>query len=85
MKRPYKSQNPNAGVLNYELAPSAIILEFSASKYRYLYNEEAPGAQHVQAMKYLAEQGRGLTTYINQHVRDNYARKLPIPRRSRRS
>ena len=29
-------------------------------------------------MKELAQAGRGLTTYVNRHVRDNYAAKLPV-------
>jgi len=39
-------------------------------------DETKPGAQHVARMKQLAEEGRGLATYINRYVRDNYARKL---------
>jgi hypothetical protein len=30
----------------------------------------------VDAMKRLAKAGKGLATYVNQHVKDNYARKL---------
>lgn len=78
MKVPYKAQNPNAGIVNYEITHAAIILEFSDHKYRYLYNEQAPGPAHVEAMKRLALVGKGLTTYVNQHVREHYASKLPL-------
>jgi hypothetical protein len=35
----------------------------------------SPGAYDVENMKELAEAGQGLGTYINQHVRKNYAQK----------
>ena len=78
MKFPYQSHNPHTGVASYEIADTAIILEFSDGKSRYLYNDEAPGRAHVEAMKRLAVAGKGLTTYVNQHVRDHYAGKLPV-------
>ena len=77
MKLPYKSPTPNTGVLSYELFPDAIIVDFKHSEYRYLYNGDAPGLVHVRAMSRLARQGRGLSTYINQHVREHYAARLP--------
>jgi hypothetical protein len=42
----------------------------------YDYDYRHPGREHVETMKRLAEEGRGLSTYISQHVRKNYARKL---------
>ena len=78
MKSTYQKHNPKAGVLNYELLDGAIILEFADCKSRYLYNAKAPGPEHVAAMKRLATAGKGLTTYINQHVREHYATKVPL-------
>ena len=78
MKLPYKSRNPNSGVVNYEVAGSAIILEFKDAKYRYVYDATIPGPEHVAAMIKLAAAGKGLSTYVNQHVRENYAKKLPL-------
>ncbi len=78
MKLPYQRRNPKAGVVNYELLDGAIILEFADHNNRYLYNTEAPGPEAVVEMKRLAASGRGLTTYINQHVRERYAAKLPL-------
>jgi hypothetical protein len=72
MKIPYKHGNPNAGILNYEIAHNGIILEFEDRKHRYLYTAEKPGPHHLQEMLRLAFEGRGLTTYVNQHVRENY-------------
>ena len=78
MKIPYKPSSPKTGVATYEILESAIILEFRDRKNRYLYNSTKPGAKHVAAMIELAKSGKGLSTYINQHVRENYARKLPL-------
>jgi hypothetical protein len=78
MKLPYKSRNPNAGVLNYEITATAIILEFRDAKFRYVYDATNPGPDHVAAMIHLARAGEGLSTYVNQHVRERYARKLPL-------
>ncbi len=78
MKVPYQRSNPNAGVLNYEIAEEAIILEFADRKFRYVYNAARPGATHVKAMQRLALAGKGLTTYVNQHVRENYAAKIRL-------
>ena len=77
MRVDYRSRNPGAGVRNFEILPDAIILEFADRKWRYLYNSERPGPEHVNNMKRLALEGDGLTTYVNQHVRENYAAKLP--------
>ena len=74
----YKSQNPDAGVRTVEILEDAIILEFADRKHRYLYNTERPGPEHVNNMKRLALAGKGLTTYVNQHVHENYAAKLPL-------
>lgn len=78
MKIDYKGRNPDAGVRNFEILPDAIILEFVDRQCRYLYNAEKPGLDHVNEMKRLARTGDGLTTYVNQHVGDNYAAKLPL-------
>jgi hypothetical protein len=78
MKIDYRSTNPDAGVVNYEMLADGIILEFGDQEYRYLYNSQKPGAEHVENMKRLAVAGDGLTTYVNQHVRENYAAKLPL-------
>lgn len=41
-------------------------------------NSQHPGKEHVRNMIHLAQQGSGLSTYVNQHVRENYALKLPL-------
>ena len=77
MKLPYRSSTPNTGVLNYEIAGSTLILEFQHPKYRYVYGPIAPGASHVARMIELARAGKGLSTYIAQHVH-SYQARLPL-------
>lgn len=54
---------------------NGIILQF---KYKepHLYDEEKPGKYHIEQMKNLAQKGKRLTIYVNQHIRDNYKEKL---------
>ena len=78
----YRGNNPGAGVNTVEILPHTIILEFADRTDRYLYDGDKPGLDHVSTMKNLALAGKGLTTYVNQYVRENYAAKLP-PRDSK--
>jgi hypothetical protein len=73
--KPYKNTNRNAGIIAYETGDDFIKIKFNDGKI-YLYNNESPGKLHVKQMKLFAQKGSGLTTYINQYVRDNYASKL---------
>ncbi len=79
MKLPYRSKTSASGVVNYELVDAAIILEFRHGRFRYVYDNSSPGPAHVAAMIECAQAGRGLSTYISQHVQENYARRLPLP------
>ena len=71
----YKDQSGNSGVLEYEPGPGFIRIWFlSGEGYEYDYTK--PGKAEVDEMKRLARAGKGLATYINQHVQKNYARTL---------
>jgi hypothetical protein len=73
-RKRYKNLSGNSGITEYEVGPEFIWIWFSGEAYRYDYSK--PGKQDVDVMKQLAEAGRGLATYINQHVQKNYADKL---------
>jgi hypothetical protein len=73
--QPYKNLSGNSGVRGYEVRGDAIVLYFREGR-GYLYDRHKPGAKHVAEMQRLALAGRGLATYLNKYVRDNYARKL---------
>ena len=78
MKIPYANVSGESGITNYEIVGSSIIIEFVHGNYRYVYNTTKPGPEHVKTMMNLAKQGKGLATYISQHVGPTYARKIPI-------
>ena len=61
------------GITVYKILPKGIVLKFQ-NKDLYLYDYLKPGKQHVDQMKILAKEGKGLTTYVNQYVRSNYER-----------
>jgi hypothetical protein len=72
---PYSDRSGASGVAAYALGDDFIDLWFRDGG-GYRYDASAPGPKHVDAMKRLAEAGQGLATYVNRHVRENYARKL---------
>jgi hypothetical protein len=72
----YRTHKPSVGVRAFALHNTSIDVEFQdGRRYRYDYNR--PGAEKVETMKRLAIEGNGLTTFINQHVREAYAYRLP--------
>ncbi len=74
-RKRYRDATNSSGVRYYASAPSSIRVWFKDGDC-YDYDHKRPGREHVEAMKRLAQDGRGLATYINQHVRERYARKL---------
>ena len=71
----YANLDGHSGVVAYRTTPSSITLTFVNGE-RYVYGPQHPGRAAVDRMKALAEAGRGLATFVSQHVRDNYERKL---------
>ena len=90
MKMPYRSTSASrgsshdAGVVSYEVFQDgagrdvAVALEFRDAEFRYLYDVRVPGAQPVAEMIRLAKVGKGLSTYVNQHVREKYSARVPL-------
>jgi len=74
-RTPYANRGHRSGVREFVLGPSSIQVWFIDGS-GYEYDCRRPGPAHVEAMKLRAQRGEGLATYINQHVRENYARKL---------
>jgi hypothetical protein len=71
----YQDTDGDSGIRKYLPAKDSITIEFKEGAI-YLYTYASTGKRHIDAMKKLAAKGSGLTTYINQHVRDHYAEKL---------
>ena len=74
----YRNLSGDSGVDAYEIGADVIKVRFRTGVV-YWYTGASVGAAHVDALKRLARQGRGLSTYISRHpeVRDGYARKEP--------
>jgi hypothetical protein len=71
----YRDINGDSGISAYESGPGWIKIRFRDDGV-YLYDDSSPGAAHVARMQALAQSGNGLNTYINKHVRGNYAARL---------
>ena len=73
---PYKNLNGNSNVESYEIEADSITVKFMSGKWRYyLYTSQKPGAEIVEQMKVLAQQGQGLNSYITRVVKNNFDRK----------
>jgi hypothetical protein len=72
---PYGKFNSRSGIVAYEIQREGIVVEFQHGG-KYLYDYDTTGREHVEEMKVLALEGRGLATYINKNVRSRYAKKL---------
>ena len=68
--KPYPSRG-DSGVTRYAIGPDYIVVEFKSHE-AYRYDYSIPGRSHVEAMKRLAEAGKGLTTFINRKVGASY-------------
>ena len=71
----YKSVNLDTGVIAYETGSDSITVKFRDGSV-YIYTNKSAGPSAIDEMKILAKKGVGLTTYINQHVREHYEKKL---------
>lgn len=71
--QPYLHRGGDTGVTDYEIGVEYILVRFRGGKtYRYSY--AGAGRHHVERMKDYARSGKGLSTYISQHVHDLYDR-----------
>ena len=71
----YANLNGHSGVVSYETTRDSITLQFVNGD-RYLYTYATTGRNAVDRMKALAKAGRGLSTFVSQHVREAYERKF---------
>jgi hypothetical protein len=71
----YGNQSRESGVVAYDIDAGQIIVQFRNGD-RYLYTEDSAGAANIATMQELARAGRGLSSFISQHVHDRYARKI---------
>ena len=69
----YANVSNSSGVVAYEYGRDWISVLFRG-RVIYTYSYRSAGKQHVDSMKKLADSGKGLSTYISQHVKDLYER-----------
>ncbi|HTH81716.1 MAG TPA: hypothetical protein VL490_02200 [Mucilaginibacter sp.] len=70
----YNTYGRDTGVVAYETGKDSITIKFRDGSV-YVYTNESTGPAAIAEMKTLAKKGEGLTTYINQHVREHYQSK----------
>jgi len=70
----YTDLSGHSGVAEFALRPDAVQVRFHDNPRVYTYSVASAGAAHVTELKRRAKAGRGLATYISQHVRDDYER-----------
>lgn len=71
----YQNLSGDSGVVAYKIGKQSITVEFHDGVI-YMYTYKSAGRDNIEEMKILAREGRGLNTYIVQHVGKNYAVKL---------
>ena len=71
----YGNHSRESGVVAYDIDAGQITVQFRNGD-RYLYTEDSAGAANIAKMQELARAGRGLSSFISQHVHDRYARKI---------
>jgi len=71
----YSNRSGKSGIVAYEIGEDAITVKFVSGD-RYLYTGRSAGITNISKMHELARAGQGLSTFISQHVRDDYAQKL---------
>ena len=79
MKR-YRDVSGDSGVAFYDYGDVWIDVVFKSSNVIYRYTNASAGARRIRDMKRLADAGNGLSTYISQHIRENYESRRPLRR-----
>ena len=68
----YADLNNDSGVSSYEIKSSSIEVWFNRDVVSYVYSYASAGKYHVEHMKRLAVEGKGLNTYINRNVKRDF-------------
>lgn len=71
----YANRSGDSGVEAFAVLPDALLVEFRGGAL-YRYGRRRPGPAKLGRMKALALAGRGLSTYISQHVGTDYEARL---------
>ncbi len=72
------SENVGGGVHKYEIGEDYIIVRFHSASYDYKFTYESAGQVAVEVMKKMAQQRKGLGTYISTQVKDKFESRTPV-------
>lgn len=75
MMTTYLNHSGRSGVAAFQIGPDSITVRFVSGQ-TYRYTHATAGRHFVEEMKRLAAAGRGLSTYISQHVGAHYAERI---------
>ncbi|MEL7636883.1 MAG: hypothetical protein AAGU03_03900 [Anaerolineaceae bacterium] len=67
----YANLNGNSGVVAYAIGNTWIKVQFTTGS-PYTYSYQKAGVPHVEMMKVLAREGRGLNSYIMRNCKYSY-------------
>ena len=70
----YKNLSGKSGVTAYEAGADFIKVKFTDGSV-YLYTYSSAGKEIIEKMKKLAVEGKGLSTYISQKVKDKFVKQ----------
>lgn len=70
----YRNLGGNSNVSAYRIDPSQITVSFNGGG-TYVYTYSSAGVAKIETMKQLANQGRGLNSFIVTKANKSYARK----------
>lgn len=68
----YRNLGGSSGVNSYEIGSDYIKIKFNGTAGMYTYSYRRAGRNHVESMKQLAMNGRGLNAYVNRFVKFRY-------------
>lgn len=68
----YRSICGNSGVYSYEIGSDYIDVRFKETPQIFRYSYLSAGKENIEKMKELAENGYGLYSFINMHVKELY-------------
>ena len=72
MKKPYMNKGGDSNIEFYEEFHDHIIIWFRGTSKKYSWSASKVGNHHIQVMRGLANQGKGLNNYIKLHVQNDY-------------
>jgi hypothetical protein len=71
----YKNVSGKSTVTMFELAKDVVTVRFTSQEV-YRYSNQSAGSENISKMKTLALAGKGLGTFIENNVKEKFARKV---------